>query len=77
MDKEKIEEMAKVISKAECYEDKIAEALINAGYGNVKEAIKEFATFIHGLVPIYKNNPLAFHREIDKKIKEFYDEKQE
>lgn len=47
MDKKKeIEEMAEVISQVQYLgglEDKVAEKLVKAGYGNVKLAIKEFA----------------------------------
>lgn len=47
MNKEKeIEEMSSIIRPfvtVLCEEDTVAEALIDAGYGNVKQAVKEFA----------------------------------
>ncbi len=91
MDKEKeIEEMASVLERAKIsaivtigslnkgFGYWYADSLVNAGYGNVKQAVKEFAAFMHGLVPIYckGGNQLAFHREIDKKIKELYGEEE-
>lgn len=51
MDNQKeIKEIARILDEAECVEDALfvdfagmAEALVNAGYGDVKQAVREFA----------------------------------
>ena len=85
MTDKKIEEMAKVISKIDFavpYQEKekhlgglygyIAEELINAGYGNVKQAVKEFADMVVDTLDNYQYDDMTVREIVDNLMTELY-----
>lgn len=73
--KNEIEKMARIIKPfvtVLCEEDTIAEALVNAGYGNVKQAVKEFAEKLKEKMELNGYRSLLHNRIIDNLITELY-----
>lgn len=78
MNKQKeIEQIAKILDGAECVEDALfvdfdgmAKALVNAGYGDVKQALEDYATKLHNNIVVYLKRDFDTREEVCKIIDE-------
>lgn len=62
----------KPLYKEGCYDYNLAKYLVNAGYGNVKQAVKEFAEKLKASFYNLEYSAIAIDNKIDDLITELY-----